>query len=151
MKKYLFLTSLLFTAATSLCQSIYPYEEIRLIKPADYMGSEPLALSAATFLLSSPYKEKDINRSHALEFLKKWMAGTKEFTFRLSGVGQDIAEDHDLLDLFTAAMVKFCLENKPFSTNSKLVEESACKIVLTYCDNPVNNFRLKKKQRKKLQ
>jgi len=151
MKKYFFSILLLFTTTFSFCQINFPYEEVKLNKPSDYKQAEPLVLSAASALLSTPFKEKDADRSRAQEFLKKWIAGTKDYTFQLSGIGQNIADDLDLLNLFVAAMVKFCLENKTLSANQKLVEMSACKLVLDYCDNPANNFKLKKKQRKKLE
>ena len=147
MTKYFFSILLLFAGNFVLGQSIYPFEEIKLNKPSDYKDAEPLALTAASFLLSTPFKEKDINRTNATGFLQKWIMGTKDYSFR-SGVAQDLADDHDLLDLFSAAMVKFCLENKTLAANAKLIEISASKSVLTYCDDPINNFKLKKRQRK---
>jgi len=151
MKKYLFSILLLFIASFSFCQINFPYVEVKLVKPSDFKQAEPLVLSAASALLSTPFKEKDTDRLQAQEFLKKWMAGTQDYSFKLSGIGQDIADDHDLFDLFVAAMVKFCLENKALSTNQKLIEMGSCKLVRDYCDNPANNFKLKKKQRKKLE
>ena len=151
MKKYLLSISLLFITASSFCQINFPYVEVKLVKPSDYKQAEPLVLAAASALLSTPFKEKDTDRSQAQEFLKKWMEGTKDYTIQLSCVAQDIADDHDLFDLYAAATVKFILENKVLSANQKLVDMGACKLVLSYCDNPANNFKLKKKQRKKLE
>lgn len=151
MTKFLFFFFFIGIANTSLCQSGYPYQDIKLEKPSDYKGTEPLALNAATFLISTPFSEKDISRAQAIKFLTTWVMGAKEYQFYLKGKVEEILEERNLLGLYIAAMVKFSLENKTISTNPMIVEINASKLVITYCDEPKNNFKLKKKYRKVLE
>ena len=110
-----------------------------------------MAKSAATFILTTPFNATDKNRKEAILFLSKWMVGNKVYVFQSLGTLQDIAEDQDLVGLFVAAMAKFGLENKALIENVKMMDDTARKTVLTYCDNPANNFKLKKKYRRMLQ
>lgn len=150
MNKLLLLLLLNSTSLTSFCQVAYPYQDIKLEKQSDYTETEPLALSAATFLLTTPFAEVDTDRANALRFLSKWMTGTKDYSFYLQGVAENIRDDVNVLSLFIAAMVKYSLEHKEV-TSSLTVEQNACKLVLAYCDNAANNFKLKKKIRKRLE
>lgn len=140
-----------FTTAISNAQTIYPYQDIKLEKTTDYKETESLALSAATFLLTTPFLEADINRGNTLKFLNNWMAGTKEYQFYFQGKASDISFDRNLLSLYIAAMAKYSLENKAESVNPMKVDLNASRIVLAYCDDPKNNFKLKKKYRKILE
>ena len=132
-------------------QSVFPYEEIKLEKPADYKGAEALALSASNYLLFNAYKKDDVSRDRAFQFLVKWTAGDKDFNFTLYGVILELVEEKELMTLFIPAMVKFCLENKVLATNGPVIETNAVKMVLDYCNNPANNFTLKKKHRKRME
>ncbi len=148
----LLITVIFFCFGTVACgQFIYPYQDIKLEKPSDYPETEPLALSAATFLLTTPFAADDANRKNALAFLTNWMSGTKDYSFYKEGVAQQIYDDEILLSLFLAAMVKYSLENKAAKPTALVVEKNACKMVLAYCDNAANNYKLKKKLRKKLE
>ncbi len=149
--KFLFLLLFICLGNDSICQNIYPYKDIKLEKPSDYTETEPLALSAATFLLSTPFVEIDANRADALLFLSNWMAGTKKYSFYMQGLVQDISTDKNLMSLFFAAMAKYSLQNKAESINPLRVDENAAKLVLAYCNDPLNNFKLKKKFRKLLE
>jgi len=110
-----------------------------------------MALSAATFLITTPFVEVDMDRSGALFFLNNWMLGNKKYTFYLKGMVEDISEDNNLLSLFIAAMAKYTLEHKVEAANPLTVDTNAAKMVLAYCDDPKNNFKLKKKYRKILE
>lgn len=151
MKKFLLSITLLLSYCISNSQSVFPYEEIKLEKPSDYKSAEPLALSAAAYLLSTPFIEKDKGRLNAMQFLTKWMAGTKEYNFSLGDVAKSIVDESNVFSLYLVAMAKFCIENKTISQNRNIVEAGACKLVLDYCNNPTNNFTLKKKIRKLLE
>lgn len=148
-----FLISLFFICLSNfaICQTAYPYQDVKLNKPSDYKETEPLALSAASFLLSVPFKSDDINRARATQFLTSWMTGASAYQFYMKGKIEEIATDPETLRLYIAAMVKYSLENKNQATNPMLVESKACILLLEYCDNPKNNFRLKKKLRKVLE
>jgi hypothetical protein len=151
MHKFLFF--LLFTCFYNIgtCQTVYPYQDIKLEKPSDYKETEPLALSAATFILTTPFAEFDAGRAGALAFLSTWITGTKDYSFNMQGIVADIGSDKNLLSIFVAAMVKYSLENKTASVNPLTVELNAAKLVIAYCDDPMNNFKLKKKSRKLLE
>ena len=151
MRKLLFSLLLVSFYTVSGAQMIYPYQDIKLEKPSDYKETEPMALSATKFLLGTPFIEVDVNRSNALVFLNKWMSGTKDHQFYLQGFVQDISVDLNLLSLYIPAMVKYTLVNKAEAVNPIKVEQQASKIVLAYCNDPKNNFRLKKKLRKLLE
>ena len=151
MRTILFILFFIFTAAISNAQTIYPYQDIKLEKPADYKGTESLALSAATFLLTTPFLEADKNRGNTLKFLNDWMSGTKEYQFYFQGKASDISFERNLLSLYIAAMAKYSLENKTESVNPMKVDLNASRLVLAYCDDPKNNFKLKKKYRKILE
>lgn len=135
----------------SYCQVVYPYQDIKLEKPGDYVATEPMALSAANFLLTTPFIEVDANRAGALIFLSNWIAGTKNYHFYMNGIVAEISNDKNLLSLYIAAMAKYNLENKNSLPAPLQVELGASKIVLAYCDDPKNNFKLKKKYRKILE
>lgn len=151
MNKFFLLLVLFFTSIVSPGQIIYPYGDIKLEKQSDYAETESLALSAANYLLTAPFAEADKNRSDALQFLSNWMTGYKDFTFYKQGLIQDLTVDKNILSIYIAAVAKFCLENKTVSQNPLLVEKNASRIALTYCDNPVNHFKLRKKIRKLLE
>jgi hypothetical protein len=151
MNKYLIIICFIFFYQVADCQTVYPYQDIKLEKPSDYKETEPLALSAATFILTTPFVEFDAGRAGALQFLSNWITGTKDFSFHMQGVVVDISNDRNLLSLFVAAMAKFSLENRAEAVNPMRIEQQACKLVLAYCDDPKNNFKLKKKYRKLLE
>ncbi len=151
MLKYFFTFLLIIACTVAHSQLIYPYQDVKLEKPSDYIETEPLALSASTYLLTNPFAEVDENRAKALAFLLLWMEGAKGFNFYMQGVVQQINSDKNLLFLYVAAMAKYSLEHKAESPSSLIVEKNACKILLAYCDIPANNFKLKKKFRKYLE
>lgn len=150
MKRALYLVALLCISCVAKAQT-YPYRDIKLEKPADYKATEKIALSAANFLLSTPLTEAEADRTGALKFLNDWMLGTKDYQFYYKGKAADIAEDNDLFCLYLAAMTKFTLENKVEAANPLVVDANASKIVLDYCDQSKNNFKLRKKFRKLLE
>ena len=151
MKKLLFSFLLVCFYQVSFTQLVYPYQDIKLEKPSDYKETEPLALSAATLLLSTAFTNKDANREAALKFLTTWMPGTKQYSFYLKGKAVALSSDSDLLGLFLAAMAKYSLQNKAEAINGMTVDINAAKLVLAYCDDPKNKFKLKKKFRKVLE
>lgn len=150
MPKILFLLCFLGFSCLAGAQT-FPYRDIKLEKPSDYKATEKMALSAANFLLTTPFVEVDTDRGGALKFLNDWMTGTKDYQFYLKGKASDITDDLNVFSLFLAAMVKYTLENKTEAVNPLNVDMNAAKIVIAYCDDPKNNFKLKKKYRKILE
>ena len=151
MNKLFLFIALLFAGSVCVGQLPYPYEDIKLEKQSDYTETEPLALSAANYLLTSVFADADKSRAGALKFIFDWMTGNKDYSFYKEGLIQDIAADKNTLAIYVAAVTKFTLENKTAAQNPMVVEKNASKITLTYCDNPVNNFKLRKKTRKLLE
>jgi hypothetical protein len=151
MHKLPFFLFFLYLSTSATAQFVYPYEDIKLEKPGDYRATEPMALSAASSLLGTPFLESDEKRLAAIKFLTNWMAGTKAYSFYMQGMVQEIRDDMNLLQLYIAAMAKYSMENKTAAANPLTVELNAAKIVIAYCDNPKNNFKLRKKYRKILE
>ncbi len=151
MFRFLILLSFIFLSVQAVAQTAYPYQDVKLEKTADYAATEPMALSAAGFLLTSPFIEDSKDRANALLFLSKWVEGTKDYSFYVQGVVQEISGDKNVLSLYIAAMVKYSIDNKKAAEPALIVQKNACKLVLNYCDNEANNFKLKKKLRKILE
>ncbi|MBC7536200.1 MAG: hypothetical protein H7258_10950 [Ferruginibacter sp.] len=95
--------------------------------------------------------KNDVSRDRAFQFLVKWTAGDRDYNFALYGLILEMVEEKELMMLFIPAMVKFCLENKALAGNGPVIETNAVKMVLDYCNNPANNFTLKKKLRKRME
>lgn len=150
MRKVLLFLFFWGTCSTSVAQ-IFPYQDIKLENQADYRATEKMALSAANFLLTTRFAEIDEGRGGALVFLNRWMTGTKDYQFYLQGYILEISADKNLLSLYIAAMVKYTLENKKEAVNPIKTEQEASAIVLAYCNDPKNNFKLRKKLRKLLE
>ena len=129
----------------------YPYGDIKLEKPSDYNETEPMALSAVNFLLSTSFVSGSKPRNEALKFVLAWMQGNKKYDFYIKGMAMEISSDGDLAGLYLSAMTKYTLENKATAVNPKTVEQNAAKIIIAYCDDAKNNFKLKKKYRKILE
>ena len=151
MNKFIIAVALCFISIVSFSQLVYPYKDIKLEKPSDYKETEPLVLSAANFLLSTKYDDADEGRKGAISFLTDWMTGAKDYNFYLKGLVTDISSDRELLNLGIAAMLKYSLENKATAVNPLVVDANISKILIAYCDNPQNNFKLKKRNRKILE
>jgi hypothetical protein len=151
MRRLLFFLFIICSTITARAQLVFPYGDIKLEKPGDYIATEPMALSAATFLLTTSFAEKDEKRLNAIKFLSNWMAGAKSYSFYMRGMAQDLSDDINLIQLYIAAMARYTLENKLTYANPLTVDANAAKMVLAYCDDSKNNFKLKKKYRKILE
>ncbi|MEO6540237.1 MAG: hypothetical protein ABIN74_04560, partial [Ferruginibacter sp.] len=71
--------------------------------------------------------------------------------FYMQGKVTELAGDQNLLSLYIAAMVKYSLENKAQAVNALTVELQASKLVLAYCEDTKNKFKLRKKGKKILE
>lgn len=131
----------------AFAQEIPNYEEIKLESPADYKAAEPQALGAANFLLASPNDMSAPDRLKSSQFLIRWMSGTRDYTFGLDESTQ-ILVDANLLNLYMAAMTKYCLENPANAKDAQQVKVSSWKILLAYCDDPKNKVKMTKKLKK---
>ena len=151
MNKLFLIVAMACSVSLVYSQPVYPYKDIKLENAKDYIATESMALSAATYLLTTPFAEVDAGRSGAFQFLTKWMGGAKQYHFYMEGIATKVSEDQNLLSLYIASIAKYILENKNPPPVALEVELGASKILLAYCDNPKNNFKLKKKYRKILE
>lgn len=147
MKTLLFFLFAMLMVSPALAQGISNYEEIKLESPADYKAAEPQALSAANFLLASPNDMSAPDRLKSSQFLIRWMSGTPDYSFGLDE-STSILVDANLLNIYMAALAKYCLENPTHAKDAQLVKVSSWKILLAYCDDPKNNVKFTKKLKK---
>lgn len=148
MKKVLFL--FLALAATNILHAqIGPdYTQVKLDKPEDYRAANTFALTAANTLLSNPVDKDKTDRLNCQKFLVKWMSGTPDYGFTFDNSEKLLNNNLDLMTLYIASMVKYCLENKVESINQEKIKLGSWKILLAYCDIPGNDVRLTKKLKK---
>lgn len=151
MNRIILIFLLICAGRISFGQTIYPYQDIKLERPSDYIETEPFALSAANYVLTTPFEAESINRQNAVKFLADWVSGSKKYNFYMQNVAEYIRSDINLLSLFIAAMVKYNLNHKEKPADAITVEKNACRMVLDYCNTTANKFNLKKKFRKKLE
>lgn len=147
MKPLIFLFATMMLTSFGFAQQIPNYEEVKLESPADYKAAEPMVLGAANFLFASPNDTSAPDRMKSTQFLIRWMSGTPDFSFGLDESTQ-ILVDANLLNMYMAALAKYCLENPANAKDAKLVKVSSWKLVLAYCDDPKNNVKLTRKLKK---
>lgn len=147
--KHIFVVLLLLCCNSLFAQTLPDFDKIKLEKGSDYKDAEPAVLKAAAYVLTTPLKEKDSNRSKSLAFIIKWMSGTPDYTFAIDETATTMSKDNAaVLGLYLAAMTQYCLENPASATDQKAVELNAVKKVLTYCENPANNVVMTKQLKK---
>lgn len=146
--------AILIIGLTVFCNCLFAqsgpdYDNIKLETAADCRAAEPMALQASTYLLSTPFEEKNITRLRALSFIIKWMSATPDYSFTLDNVASKLMKGNDdLLGLYMAAMTKYCIENKESAKDPKLVKLNAVTAVLDYCENEKNNLKMTKQLKK---
>jgi hypothetical protein len=149
MKKIICPLLFVLISHASFAQDLPDYDAIVLEKAADYPAADAAALSAATYLFSTPFRKNDLARLKSLQFLIKWMTGTPDYSFTLDEVASKIIKGNDdLLGLYMAAMTKYSLENKPSSKDPKLVKLNSITILLNYCEYKDNNMGMTKQLKK---
>ena len=148
MKKLLLIFTL-FYFNYGMTQSLPNFDEIKLESGIDYKASETYSLTAANYILSTPYLKDDLSRLKSLQFIITWMEGTPDYSFTLDKVTSTVTKGNDdLLGIYLACMVKYCLENTSNSKDEKLVKLGSVKLLLAYCENPSNNIKLTKQLKK---
>lgn len=141
--------SLSFYGNAQFAQTIPNFDIIKLGKASDYKLAEPFALQTSTYLLSTPITKGNADRTKAVQFLGKWMAGTMDHSFRFDETAMKLLNgNNDLISVYMGAMVKYTLENKDSSKNSKLVKLNAMTSLLNYCENKDNKMPLTKSLKK---
>ena len=148
MKKFLIIF-LSFITCHSFAQTIPNFDIVKLEHATDYKTAEPIALQAATYLLTTPFEKNNANRLKSLSFIIKWMRGTPNYSFTMQDVaGKLLKGDDEFLGLYMVAMAKYALENKASSKDARLVKLNAITALLNYCENPGNNLRMTRQLKK---
>ena len=145
------ITAIFFACCFSFAgaQTVPNFDLIKLEKASDYKIAEPFVLQTATYLLSTPYKKDNKDRTSSLQFIGKWMYGTTDYSFVFNDVGERIGKDNnELIGLYMTAMVKYTLENKAAAKDPKQVKLNALILLLNYCENKENNMRMSKQLKK---
>lgn len=148
MKKIFCLVLTLFSVAFAFSQTIPNYNQIKLDKAEDYKMADTFALQAANFLLLNPIDKVENDRLSSSQFLLKWMTGTPDYRFTFGESTKILNDDIDLMGIYLASTVKFCLENKSLSKDQDKVKIGTWQILLSYCDDHNNNVKLTKKLKK---
>jgi len=148
MKKTFFLLIALLTTTFLYAQNVPDFTQIKLDKPDDYRAANTYALVAANALLSNPIDKDKIDRLNCQKFVAKWMSGTPDYGFTFGNSEKILSNDPELLGIYMASMVKFCLENKVQCTEQEKIKIGSWQILLAYCDNPTNDVRLTRKLKK---
>lgn len=147
--KRIFTALLLLSSTLVFAQSLPDFKKIKMETPSDYQSAEADVIRATTYVLTTPFVEKDINRLNSLAFIITWMSGTPDYTFGLDGTITKIMKgNNDLLGIYMACMAKYCLENKDQARNVKQVELNSVKMLLSYCEDPSNNIKMTKQLKK---
>lgn len=134
---------------SSFAQSNQNYNDIKLETAEQCQAANPAALQAANYILSTPFKEEDVQRLQSLSFILRWMEATPDFTFNIDETATKLSkENNELLGLYITAMTKYCLENKAMAEDQKQVKLNAVILVLNYCENKNNNFKMTKQLKK---
>lgn len=144
MRKSLF-ACLLFCSQISYSQEVPDYDKYILHERTDYKAADSIARKASTYLLSTPFKKDNIDRLRSIQFMIRWMSGTPDYNFNLDqSISSIIKGNDELLALYMAAMTKYVLENPALAKDEKLVKINSVKLLLAYCENPVNNIKMTK-------
>ncbi|MEO7766897.1 MAG: hypothetical protein ABIS01_05700 [Ferruginibacter sp.] len=125
------------------------FDIIKLERTSDYKAADPFALQTANYLLLTPFKNDNPDRIKSLQFIFKWMRGTPDYSFPLDeSIRKLLKDNNDLIGLYLAALVKYCLENKETSKNAKVARLNGMTLLLNYCENKDNNIRPTKSLKK---
>ena len=134
-----------------LSQTLPNVDEIKLDKVSDFKSSEPIVLQTVNYLLSTPFDANNKSRSSALSFIIKWTSGTSDYTFLLDNITRKVSKGNDdVLGIYLTCLTKYTLENKGLAKDPKLIQLNSVKMLLAYCENPKNNFKLTKQLKKLL-
>jgi hypothetical protein len=147
--KHLIIVFFIFCSACAGAQSLPNFNLIKLENPSDYKTAEPFVLQTATYLLSVPYMKDNKDRLGALQFMRKWMNGTTDYSFAFGESERKMFSDnYDIFGIYMAALAKYTLENKDIAKDVKVAKLNAMKTMLNYCENKDNNIRMSKQLKK---
>ena len=136
--RFILFAFLLLPSIPGFSQDFNRLKLLQYTDDVDYRVFENDMLECADYILSVPVSG-DSNRDIAVQALIRWMRGTPDYVFELNRPILAMAkEDHDILDIYMAAMTKSILEHKEIADDPEEVAYRAFTVFLNYCANPGN-------------
>lgn len=147
MKKAIIIICSLFFYQLILAQDYSELQKVEIKTKEECRSYDGKALECANYILNTP-NNADINRLYASSFIFKWMTSTPDYIFELGDWNTKLSNKKDYMQgVFTAAMVKFALENK--ATDKNEIKYGSYKILAEYCSKE-NNIQDPSKEMKKM-
>jgi hypothetical protein len=137
--------SILFSivALNVFSQKTSQYDNIPLKTAADYRKAEPQVILAADYAYSSPIDKENINRKDANSFVMKWMVGTSDYSFGMDETITKISNsENEILGIYFTCLAKYAL-SKGKGVDREEAKYNAYVMMADYCENPLNNFRMR--------
>lgn len=146
--KKLILVAFLISCLPLVAQDFTTLDLNSFKKAEDYVKAEPKVLECATYLLSTPHEENNLNRLSATQYILKWMEGT-DYTFSIDANAVELTEGNtDLFGLYMTSMTKVVLEQKDIELTTDEVHNKVVELLIAYCKNEKNNMKPTKKLKK---
>ncbi len=146
--KKLILVAFLISCLPLVAQDFTTLDLNSFKKAEDYVKAEPKVLECATFLLSTPHEENNLNRLSAMQYILKWMEGT-DYTFSIDSKAAELTDgNNDLFGLYVTTMPKVVLENKGTKLSDYEIHNRVVDLLIAYCKNEKNNMKPTKKLKK---
>jgi hypothetical protein len=149
MKKRVIILSLILTSFLfSLHAQDYSYLKFLVLKEkSDYQINENLIIELSKYILNSPIDilSNDINHADAVSFLMRWMTGTPDYNFVIDpSITNATKSNPYLLGVFSAAVVKFVLENKDSVKNYKEIKYNSYLTFINFCEDETKHVKKNK-------
>ena len=142
MKKCLFTPLAILLSCVAFSQNMPQTDGIKLDTKENYRAVDTVALHAATYLLSTPIDRNNMNRLKAIQFLMKWMEGTPDYTFSITGNPVSLfVKDLDMMSVYMASLVSYAIQNKSVKDDHTIIL-NATKTLIVYLDNKSNNVNM---------
>lgn len=124
-------------------QSTSQYDNIPLNSAAAYRKAEPQVILASDYVYSTPIDKENVNRTQAISFVMKWMAGTSDYSFGMDETITKISNgDNEILGIYFISLAKYAL-SKGKGVDRDELKYNAYVMLAAYCENPANNFRMR--------
>lgn len=141
--KTLFSILFCFAAFSVFSQNSSQYDNIPLTTAAEYRKAEPYVILAADYVYSSPIDKENLNRTNAISFIMKWMVGTSDYSFGMDETIRKVSNgDNEILGIYFSSLAKYAL-SKGKGADREDMKYNAYLMMVTYCENPDNNFRIR--------
>ncbi len=139
---------LIFAALSIFSQNKSQYDNVLLNTANDFKRAEPQVILASDYVYSNPVEKDNAHRESAINFVMKWMQGTPDYSFPLDATLTKIAKgDYDFIGIYIASSAKYALQ-KGKGVSREDIQYNAYLLALDYCENPLNNYKIKGEIRK---